>query len=92
MHLIRNVCTLQVRALACNSLLHMLLYQFENKKCECSSYQKKTLKLSNIIIVFILDVFTTYGSCLTFIRLTVVLCALHEPNYNLKAIIVAIVI
>ena len=69
----------------------MLLYQFENKKCECLSYQKKTLKLSNkkndILIVFILDVFTTYGSCLTF----VVLCALHEPNYNLKAIIVAIV-
>ena len=45
----------------------------------------------DILIVFILDVFTTYGSCLTLIRLTVVLCALHEPNYNLKAIIVAIV-
>ena len=43
-------------------------------------------------MVFILDVFTTYGSCLTLIPLTVVLCALHEPNYNLKAIIVAIVI
>ena len=73
----------------------MLLYQFENKKFECLSYGKKTLKLSNkidIIIVCILDVFTTYGSCLTLIRLTVVLCALHEPNYNLKAIIVAIVI
>ena len=72
----------------------MLLYQFENKKFECLSYQKKTLKLSNklILIVFILDVFTTYGSCLTLIRPTVVLCALHEPNYNLKAIIVAIVI
>ena len=73
----------------------MLLYQFENKKFECLSYQKKTLKLSNkkidILTVFILDVFTTYGSCLTLIRLTVVLCALHEPNYNLKAIIVAIV-
>ena len=73
----------------------MLLYQFENKKFECLSYQKKTLKLSNkkidILIVFILDVFTTYGSCLTLIRLNVVLCALHEPNYNLKAIIVAIV-
>ena len=39
-----------------------------------------------------MNAFTTYGSCLTFIRLTVVLCALHEPNYNLKAIIVAIVI
>ena len=74
----------------------MLLYQFENKKFECLSYQKKTLKLSNkltdILIVFILDVFTTYGSCLKIIRLTVVLCALHEPNYNLKAIIAAIVI
>ena len=73
----------------------MLLYQFENKKFECLSYQKKTLKLSNkkndILIVFILDIFTTYGSCLTLIWLTVVLCALHEPNYNLKAIIVAIV-
>ena len=73
----------------------MLLHQFENKKFECLSYQKKTLKLSNkkidILIVFILDAFTTYGSCLTLIRLTVVLCALHEPNYNLKAIIVAIV-
>ena len=43
-------------------------------------------------MVFLLDVFTTYVSCLTLIRLTVVLCALHEPNYNLKAIIVAIVI
>ena len=42
-------------------------------------------------MVFILDVFTTYGSCLTLIWLTVVLCALHEPNYSLKAIIVAIV-
>ena len=73
----------------------MLLYQFENKKFECLSYQKKTFKLPNkltILIVFKLDVFTTYGSCLTLIRLTVVLCALHEPNYNLKAIIVAIVI
>ena len=73
----------------------MLLYQFETKKFECLSYQKKTLKLSNkkndILIVFILDVFTIYGSCLTLIRLTVVLCALHEPNYNLKAIIMAIV-
>ena len=34
----------------------------------------------------------TYGSCLRLIQLTVVLCVLHEPNYNLKAIIVAIVI
>ena len=74
----------------------MLLYQFENKKFEFLSYRKKTLKLSNkkidILIVCILGVFTTYGSCLTFIWLTVVLCALHEPNYSLKAIIVAIVI
>ena len=74
----------------------MLLYQFENKKFECSSYQKKTLKLSNkltffIVFIQLLDFFTTYGSCLTLIRLTVVLCAVHEPNYNLKAIIVAIV-
>ena len=38
-----------------------------------------------------LDVFNTYGSCLTLIWLTVVLCVLHEPHYNLKAIIVAIV-
>ena len=44
------------------------------------------------LIVFILGVFTTYGSCLTLIWLTVVLGALHETNYNLKAIIVAIVI
>ena len=51
--------------------------------------QKEDIK---ILIVCTLDVFTTYGSCLTLIRLTVVLCALHEPNYNLKAIIVAIVI
>ena len=71
----------------------MLLYKFENKKFERLSYQKKTLKLSNKLtyIVFIMDVFTTYGSCLILIRLTVVLCVLHEPNYNLKAIIVAIV-
>ena len=72
----------------------MLLYQFENKKFECLSYRKKILKLSNklILIVCILDDFTSHGSCLTLIRLTVVLCALHESNYNLKAIIVAIVI
>ena len=31
-------------------------------------------------------------SCLALIRLTVVLCALHDPYYNLKDIIVAIVI
>ena len=73
----------------------MLQNQFENKKFECLSNRKKTLVLSNkltFFIVCILDVFTTYGSCLTLIRLTVMLCALHGPNYNLKAIIVAIVI
>ena len=73
----------------------MLLFQFENMKFECLSYRKKTLELSkkiDILIVCILDVFTTYGSCLTLIGLTVVLYALHEPNYDLKAIIVAIVI
>ena len=52
----------------------------------------KIIYYIDILIVFILDVFTTYGSCLTLIRLTLVLCALHEPNYNLKAIIVALVI
>ena len=72
----------------------MLLYQFENKKFECLSYRKKILKLSNKLtfLVCILDDFSTYGSCLTLILLAVVLCALHESNYNLKAIIVAIVI
>ena len=50
------------------------------------------IKSIDIFIVCILDVFTTYGSCLALIRLTVVLCALREPNYNLKDIIVAIVI
>ena len=44
----------------------------------------------NILIVCkLLDVFTTYDSCL---RLHVVLCALHELNYNLKVVILAIVI
>ena len=33
--------------LACSSWLHMLLYQFKNKKFECLSYRKKLLKLSN---------------------------------------------
>ena len=47
----------------------------------------------NILIVCILlDVFTTYDSCLTLIRLHVVLCALHDLNYNLKVVILAIVI
>ena len=47
----------------------------------------------NILIVCKLqDVFTTFDSCLTLIRLHVVLCALHELNYNLKVVILAIVI
>ena len=33
--------------IACNSLLHVLLYQIENKKFDCLGYSKKTLKLSN---------------------------------------------
>ena len=37
----------------------------------------------DILTVSIQDVFTTYDSCL---------CALHELNYNLKLVIVAIVI
>ena len=44
----------------------------------------------NILLVCkLLDVFTTHDSCL---RLHVVLCALHELNYNLKVVILAIVI
>ena len=47
----------------------------------------------NILIVCkLLDVNTTYDSCLTLIRLHVVLCTLHELNYNLKVVILAIVI
>ena len=47
----------------------------------------------NILIVCkLLDVFTTYDICLTLIRLHGVLCALHELNYNLKVVILAIVI
>ena len=39
----------------------------------------------NILIVCkLLDNFTTYDSCL---RVHVVLCALHELNYNLKVVI-----
>ena len=42
----------------------------------------------NILIVYnLLSVFITYDSCLH-----VVLCALHELNYNLKVVILAIVI
>ena len=44
----------------------------------------------NILIVCkLLDDFTIYDS---FLRLHVVLCALHELNYNLKVVILAIVI
>ena len=44
----------------------------------------------NILIVCkLLDDFTTYDSCL---RLHVVLCTLHELNYNLEVVILAIVI
>ena len=47
----------------------------------------------NILIVCkLLDVFTTYDSFLTLMRLYVVLCALHELNYDLKLVILAIVI
>ena len=43
----------------------------------------------NILIVCkLLDDFTIYDCCL---RLRVVLCALHELNYNLKVVILAIV-
>ena len=43
------------------------------------------LKLSNR--VYILDAFTTYGSCLRLIQLPVVFCVLHEFNYNFKVVI-----
>ena len=46
----------------------------------------------DILIVYILDVFTTYESCLALIWLRVVLYALHDLNYNLKVVIVTIVI
>ena len=69
----------------------MLFCQFENKKIESVRDRKKTLKLV-LIVCKLLDVFTTYDSCLTFIPLHVVLCALHELNYNLKVVILAIVI
>ena len=77
-------------------MLHMLLYQFKNKKFECLSYQKKALKLSNKLtflksLYWISLLHMEAVSYVTLIQPTVVLCALHEPNYNLKAIIVAIV-
>ena len=71
----------------------MLLHKFENKKIESLSYRKKNFKTSlsmNILIVCkLLDDFTIYDSCL---RLHVVLCASHELNYNLKVVILAIVV
>ena len=57
--------------------------------------QKEAIKTNlsiDIIIVCILDAFATYERCLLFIRLAVVLCALYELNYYLKAVSVAIVI
>ena len=39
--------------------------------------------MSILIVCNLLDVLTTYDSCL---RLRVVLCALHELNYNLKVV------
>ena len=38
-----------------------------------------------------MDVLTTFESCLTLMRIPMVLCALHESIYNLKVAIVAIV-
>ena len=52
----------------------------------------KIILYIDILIVCILDVLTTYGSCLILLRLPVVLCALHEPDYNLKAVGVATII
>ena len=47
----------------------------------------------NILIVCkLLDVFTAYDICFTLIRPHAVLCVLHELNYNLKVVILAIVI
>ena len=48
--------------------------------------------MNMLIVCILLDVFTTYDSCLTLIRLHVLICALHELNYNLKVVILAIVI
>ena len=71
----------------------MSLYQFENKKIESLNYRKKdfktTLSMNILIVCKLLDDFTIYDSCL---RLHVVLCALHELNYKLKVVILAIVI
>ena len=91
-HRIGDVCTLQAWVLACNTLLHMLLYQFVYKKKNWKfELQKEDIKTSlsmNILIVCkLLGVFTTHDSCLW---LHVALCALHELNYNLKVVILAI--
>ena len=40
-HRIRHVCTLSAGALACNNLLHMLLYEFKNNKIESLIYVQK---------------------------------------------------
>ena len=48
--------------------------------------------MSILIVCKLLDVFTTYDSCSTLIWLHVVLCALHELNYEPKVVILAIVI
>ena len=45
-HRIGDVCTLQAWVLVCNTLLHMLLYQFDYKEIESLTYRKKTLKLA----------------------------------------------
>ena len=72
----------------------MLLFHFEYKtlKFQLQKEDIKTILSIDIIIVYILDTFATYERCLTFIQLAVVLSALHELNYNLKAVSVAIVI
>ena len=59
----------------------MFLLQEEGIKTNLSIY---------ILMVYILDVITTYENCL--MRLPVVFCAQHELNYNLKTVILAIVI
>ena len=42
--------------------------------------------MNMLIVCKLMDVFTTYDSCLSLIRLHVVICALHELNYNLKVV------
>ena len=72
----------------------MLLFQFKIKKIESLSYRKKPLNSQiswHSSRVCILDALI-YESCLTLILLLVLLCALHEFNYNLKVVNVVIVI